>query len=52
MFIFRFGCDSHFNPRSHERSDEDDIIIESLAADFNPRSHERSDPVSGFSLVS
>ena len=34
---------SHFNPRSHERSDLYGIIYALSYYYFNPRSHERSD---------
>ena len=34
---------SDFNPRSHERSDQDCKRIGTAEKDFNPRSHERSD---------
>ena len=33
----------HFNPRSHERSDEDSQKAIMQILNFNPRSHERSD---------
>ena len=33
----------HFNPRSHEGSDQSTSIISPLPLDFNPRSHEGSD---------
>ena len=40
----------HFNPRSHERSDDLGRLLMSLFLNFNPRSHERSD-VKGFHFM-
>ncbi len=37
------GSQQDFNPRSHERSDRDTVILSLLSQNFNPRSHERSD---------
>ena len=34
----------HFNPRSHEGSDDNSNITSRLSLHFNPRSHEGSDP--------
>ena len=40
----RTGCHrKYFNPRSHERSDQNGIILQNTLCNFNPRSHERSD---------
>ena len=36
---------SHFNPRSHERSDSCEMFSSPCTFYFNPRSHERSDLV-------
>ena len=33
----------YFNPRSHERSDDNKVIYPDDTGNFNPRSHERSD---------
>ena len=38
---------SHFNPRSREGSDEDEILDYAQATDFNPRSREGSDTRDG-----
>ena len=35
--------ETHFNPRSHERSDTHSLTFQYSLLNFNPRSHERSD---------
>ena len=41
--IIKFLQDIHFNPRSHEGSDNALTLCKSNSTNFNPRSHEGSD---------
>ena len=43
MPFMRSAVFSDFNPRSHERSDNQNTCRHSMSVYFNPRSHERSD---------